>query len=274
MSLRWIANPDLYPRYIWQWSQRGRGNRGMGEGLEYNSWFAVRDVPSDGTAGDIAGIKVPRPFVTLSTLEATQLFKIERRKNILDIRENWPILHMDRTRELCREHRVRHVYRGRYLFPFTIDFLITELLNGRISYSAESVKTPDKAADPEALLRLLIEELWCREHNIPWSLVDTSEYTPAMLSALRFMRAWFQYEYEPNGEDEPRFAKYFLADYSRNVPLSILVRKTAKALRLSEPMAKSMFRFCAWSDLIPVSIKRPLAFNLPVIFRKDNENVA
>jgi len=264
MSLHWEPIPELYPFWL---RGRVRRGRGIGERLGYKSFLDVRDVPSRGTSAYIAGIVIARFFVMLSNLETTHFLQIERRRNIADVRENWPIFHLDRTVELCNEYHVRHVYRGHFLFPFPIDFLITEMVDGKIRYRAESIKTPEDAADPEVRLRLLIEELWCREHGIEWCLVDTSEYTRTMLSALRFMRAWFKFGYVPNAEDEPRFANYFMANYRRNVALSILVHDAGRALRLSEPKARSIFRYCAWSEQIPVSLKHRLAFNWPLVLK-------
>jgi hypothetical protein len=91
-----------------------------------------------------------------------------------------------------------------------------------------------------------------------------------LLSNLLFMRTWFRHHYDQNEEIESRFVKSFRAGYTRNVPLAALIENTAKALRLSDPLAKDVFRYCAWTDRIPVSLKHTLSLNTPLVLRRLN----
>jgi hypothetical protein len=193
---------------------------------------------------------------------------VERRKSTVDIRECWPILDIDRTLELCAKLDVRHQYRGKYPAPFTIDFLITELVDGHIRYRAASIKTPGDSQDPKVRRRLEVENSWCREHGVPWTLVDTSQFDRMLLSNLQFMRTWFRHRYTPNDDTESRFLNSFLRAYTRNVPLAALIEKTAKAVRITDALATDTFRYCAWTDSIPVSIKYTLSLNMPLILRR------
>lgn len=200
-------------------------------------------------------------------MEATYFFLIERKATTIDIQEGWPILDIKRTLELCRDLGVRHPYRGHYPAPFTIDFLITELINGQIKCRAASIKTPEDAAKEHVRRRLKVEDHWCRERGILWALVDTSGFNKTLLSTLRFMCAWFQHRYEPNEENESRFTPQFRACYARNVPLTLLLQKTAKALRVSDALAQDTFRYCAWKNPIAVSFQYPLSFHMPLVLQ-------
>jgi hypothetical protein len=263
--VHWSANPALYPPYL---RNSIRAGKGVGVGAQYLPWLAVRDVPSDGTSAQIGGILVDRPFDLLAELEATYFFILERKKSTVDIRECWPILDIDRTLELCSALGVRHAYRGRYPAPFTIDFLITEFIDGQVHHRAASIKTAKDAADPEVRKRLAVEYLWCHDHGIPWTLVDTSKFNRTLLSTLRFMRTWFRHRYEPNHDSECRFVDNFQSAYARNVPLDRLIEKSARALRLPVDLAQDMFRYCAWTDCIAVSLEHPLALNMPLVLRR------
>lgn len=264
----WKSNPKLYPPHLRSRIRRGRG---IGQGLSYDSWLKIRDVPSKGTSSDVHGILVDRPYHLLSEFETTYFFLAERIPSSVDIREQWPILDLDRTLELCAKFGVRHIYRGIYPEPFTIDFLVTTSINGKLQYSAKSVKTPEDAADPDIRLRLMIEYVWCREHGIRWALIDTSKFSKEMLSNLRFMRAWFTNRYQPDLESALVFAQTFLASYRTNIPLNELIYRTAKPLRLSDDVAEDTFRYCAWSDRIAVSLEHHLALNMPLVLRRTND---
>jgi hypothetical protein len=243
--------------------------RGIGQGTTYKSLFNVRDVPSRGNAHVIQGIKIPRRFHLLSDLEATHFLLRERDPKVLDIRENFPIFDIDWTMEACARIGIRHPYQDGHPFPFTLDFVLTESANREVADRVESIKTPADAADNKVRTRLTVEANWCRiRPKVPYALIDTSAYVDKqLLSMLTFMRAWFPRRYEPNTQREARFERVFSAGYERNIPLQELIQKGAKTMRLPEDLALDMFRFCAWHDWIPVSLKHPLAMNRPVIMR-------
>ncbi|KXB29230.1 hypothetical protein AT959_18785 [Dechloromonas denitrificans] len=203
----------------------------------------------------------------LSEYEAIYFHLMERKSTLLDLREQWPILDIDRTLELCRQFGVRHPFRGPYPEPLTIDFLITEMVNDSVTHRAASIKTPSDALDPEIRRRLAVEHAWCSERGIPWTLVDTSAFTKTMLATLRFMRTWFSNRYEPDQDRAARFSEYFLGEYGTNILLSELIRKTARLMCINEAEAQNLFRYCAWSAHLDVSLTHQLELDRPLVLR-------
>jgi hypothetical protein len=258
----WKPNPNLYPPHL---RARIRQGRGVGEGLDYKRWLNIRDVPSSGTSSSVLGVKVRRPVHTLSELETTYFYLAERTQSIVDIREQWPILDLDRTLRLCSDLGVRHVFRGAYPEPFTIDFLITEAVEGKVTFRAASIKTAKDANDPKVRQRLAVECAWCQERGIPWTLVDTSSFDKTVLDTLRFIRGWFRNHYEPDGHQADHFSRQFLLTYLPNVTLGVLLRNAAKRLAISDSAALDIFSYCAWSARIPVSLRHPLLMNKPLV---------
>lgn len=262
--MHWMSDPSLYPPYL-----RSRIRRGRGVGLDasYIPWLKVRDVPSRGTSSTVSGILSKRPHHLLSELEATYFFQIERRHSTVNILEQWPILDIDRTLELCAATGVRHNFRGPFPEPFTIDFLITENIDGALKVRAASIKTKEDAQTPAIRQRLAIEYQWCLEKGIPWTLVETASFNKEVLSNLRFMRGWHRHGFDPEKHSRHGFSQHFLDAYAFNVPLGELIRRTAKSLRLDQNTAQDFFRYCAWSDQIPVSLKHPLSLGNPLILK-------
>jgi hypothetical protein len=263
-----MPEPELYKPYL---RNRIRHGLGIGQGLKYKSFLTVRDVPSRGYTHIVMGIKIPRRFLLLSDLEATHCFLLERDPKVVDIRENFPIFHIDWTMEACARLGIRHLYKNGLPFPFTLDFVVSKTVGEEVVEQVETVKHPDQAANKEVRKRLSVEANWCRSRPkvpVPYFLVDTSEYvSKQLLSTLKFMRAWYLHRYESDGRREGRFEAAFSAAYERNTPLRDLIRKTARTMRIQEALALDMFRFCAWHDRIPISLKHRLAMNLPVIMR-------
>ena len=112
----WRPEPELYKPYLQSLIKRGLG---IGQGAAYKPTFNVRDVPSDGSAHVIQGMKVPCQFHILSDLEATHFYERERDPKVVGIRDNFPIYDIDWTMEACarfgtdiRGHRLRKVLEG------------------------------------------------------------------------------------------------------------------------------------------------------------------
>jgi len=260
----WKPDPLLYPSYLRSRIRRGRG---IGEGPNYLPWLKVRDVPSQGTSLTGHGILTGRSHHGLSSLEATYLFLLERRSGVLDIREQWPILDIARTIELCTELGIRHNFRKGFPEPFTIDFLITEVRGDERSFRAASVKTPEDAADPAVRVRLAVEERWCSERGIPWTLVDTSHFSRTLLETLRFIRTWSRHRYEPSPAREAVFMEAFRKAYTRNELLSHLMARLSKGLRLPPTQTLDTFRYCVWSNEIEISFSHSVALNKPLVLK-------
>lgn len=268
--MHWKPNPELYPPYLRSKIKRGRG---VCAGIAYKPWLKIRDVPSRGTSSSVKGILVPRSYNCLSEIETIYFYLMERRASTVDIQEQWPILDIDRTLELCAEYGIRHNYRSSNPEPFTIDFLITSKnAQNELNVRAASIKTPDDASNPDIRARLLIEYVWCHERGIPWTLVDTSQFNKTMLANLRFMRTWYRHRYVSNPEIETRFTKSFHLAYRRNILLEELIQHTSKILRLSSDTALDIFRYCAWSNLIDISLQHPLALDKPLVLARSTNH--
>lgn len=262
--MEWDTDVSLYMPHFWNRLRRGQG---VGIQAAYKPWLRVRDVPSRGTSSIVRGIRIPRPVHLLSQMETTYFFLLERRRSTQDCREQFPILDIARTLELCEELHVRHPHRGFYPEPFTIDFMVTELIDGQPCFRAASIKTPNDALNPTVLSRLAVEHRWCAEHNISWTLVDTSAFDDTLLKNLRFMRAWFLHRHIPDYTQAIRFTACLLDSYQRNTLLDEIIHGVCQRLRLPIDAGHDIFRFCAWDGLIPVSLRHGLAFNLPLVLR-------
>lgn len=261
--MKWPTKIDLsaYPTY---WHTRLKKGFGLGEGQTYSPWLRVRDVPSIGSSGNPSGITIPRTYHFLSKPERIYFHLLDRQPDVVDIREQFPILALAETQKLCAELGVRHPARGRFPEPFTFDFLITRNINGELIYEARSVKTPEDANDEKVRARLNVEYQWSIRHGLDWKLVDTSGFTSDLHSTLIFMRGWVSHHYRPDEGIAQAYAHEFMAQYEPNVPLKVLITACAKRMKRGYSLAQNDFRYCAWSGLIPVKLTSKLTLHLPV----------
>ncbi|MDM0081691.1 TnsA endonuclease N-terminal domain-containing protein [Variovorax sp. J31P179] len=256
----WPHDPSLYPPYLQAAIRKGIG---LGEGAAYVPWVKVPDFGSRGTCSNFEGIRIDRPYHFLSSKEATYFLLEERNPENSDIQEQYPILDIQSTMRLCAQLGVSHPYNGRAPRPFTIDFVISRRNGRKTTPLARSIKTPSDLADPETVQRLKVEHQWCSQVGIDWASVDTQHFTRELLSSLRFIRQWFVDRYTPREESAKRFAEAFQCGFEMATPLEELIQKAARRSRQRDGV--SLFRYCAWSNLVKLDLRRPVSLDHSVI---------
>lgn len=265
--MEWSPHLSMYPKYLRSRLKRGFG---LGVGSTYHPWLRVRDVPSIGPSGNPKGITIPRVYHLPSVPERIFFHLLDRQLDVVDIREQFPILHLQETLAICSELSVKHTRHGSYPDPFTLDFVVTRRTPSGLVYQARSIKTPEDAVVPEVRLRLKVEHKWCQQNGIDWKLVDTTIFTRDLLSTLTFMRGWSLQRYVPKMDQADEFARIFADSYGANCPLKEIVKTCSKRLKRGYDHCLTEFRYCVWSDRIAVDLTSKLTLHLPVVLRDGN----
>jgi hypothetical protein len=103
--------------------------KGFGQGTQelYVPWLRVQGVPSHGRSRKVHGLKVDRLHHLLSDLEYGYLLVAEFSPDVLDIREQFPILPQSAVQSIAHALNIRYpVYPGTKVpFVMTTDFLLT-----------------------------------------------------------------------------------------------------------------------------------------------------
>lgn len=148
---------------------RLRQGRGTGEGASYDPWYRVHEVPSEGLSTRLLGWHTGRLHHLLSLLELRLFLLSEWRKDVLDIREQFP-LDLSATYRICRDLSVTH-RRGD---AYTTDQLLT-LRGTSTRFLAFAVKPSSKLTEERVLRTLEIERRYWAEVGVPWRIVTERE---------------------------------------------------------------------------------------------------
>lgn len=166
---------------------------------------------------------------------------------------------------LAQDFGVNHPLHGIFPEPLIVDFLITEKCSSGLHFRAVSLVT--RAADlkrrEQSLMR--IQQQWCIEQGIEWTLVETDRLDRTVLDSLRFIRLWYRHRYVADNQVTKIFADCFMSQYRRDVLLKQLINSPAQHIRLDPQLALDVFRYCAWSYQIPVSLTSRIAQNCPLV---------
>lgn len=108
-------------------ARRLKEGRGKGRLAEYKPWLHIQDVPSQGLACRAKGWKTNRVHHMLSLLELLYFYIAEWALQIVDIREQYPLLPIEETLAIARSCGIRHPTDPKTKEPvvMTTDFVLT-----------------------------------------------------------------------------------------------------------------------------------------------------
>jgi len=174
-----------------RWQKQGRG-QGILE--DYLPWLTIRDVKSHGLRTRIFGVTVPRIHHLMSKNELRLFLHLEFRKDILDIREQFPLFPHEETLAIARELKVVHPRDPISKFPIvmTTDLLVTVLRGDTVAYEAWCVKPVEHLKDERVLEKLEIERQYWMRRDVPWFLFTDQEFSRGYRSNLQVFHPYLR----------------------------------------------------------------------------------
>ena len=150
-----------------------REGRGKGSGSNYKPWHRVSDVPSLGRVHRPFGNKAGRQHHLLSDNEYFSFLIAEWDDNVIDIREQFPLLERHETVEIALSCGVKHPVdpHSQALWVLTTDQLLTVNTNNGIQLVARTIKQADDLGDERTLEKLEIERRYWMRRGVAWEIV-------------------------------------------------------------------------------------------------------
>ena len=145
--------------------QRALKNKyGIGQGADYKPWLRIQDVKSRGTRSLIYGRKSQREHHMMSSIESEFFYIAEFLDNVVDIREQFPILPLNYTQKVAQTLGITHPAHPKTKEPIiiTTDQLLTVKSSQGNSFCAVSVK-PEGESDKLRVLEKIDIERVCWE---------------------------------------------------------------------------------------------------------------
>ncbi|MCP8348673.1 transposase [Pseudomonas sp. FBF18] len=245
---------------------------GAGAGASYVPWLRVQDVPSRGRSHKIQGVKIDRIHHFLSDLERAFFLVCEFSEDVVDIREQYPLLQVESTQAIARAIGVRYPrYKGTTLpLVMTTDFLLTvKQPNGDFRSVARTIKYQQDLVGEDSvrtLEKLEIERRFWMSQDVDWSIVTEELFTPNLIKNLGLLR---QYARLPRPLMSSSLHSDFLEilEASKAYPwlTSESLRKIATRLSIPYTEARDMFFHLIWSKMIQVDLSSaPLHLKSPL----------
>lgn len=138
---------------------------------EYVPFLSVRSNPTEGKANRIKGWKTGRDHHFLSRLECAAFYHFEWSDEIVDIKEQYPLLPMEILQNIASAASIEYPNFANTPIIMTTDFLIRKVENGKTTYHARTVKPYSKLSDERIIEKFEIEHRFFKSKNIDWGII-------------------------------------------------------------------------------------------------------
>lgn len=178
-------------KYTWTKSKsdKWKKKRGKGTGKDYVPWLTPLDVPSIGKSTFLKGWKVGRTHDLLSSLECKYCLLLNWADNVIDIREQYPLLDVDDAISIAEEAGIEYPYSTHDKTPYVLstDFLITVIEDGKKTEVARTCKYVEDLDDPRIIEKFEIERRYYAKRGIDWGIVTEGEIPEMLITNLEML---------------------------------------------------------------------------------------
>lgn len=250
---------------------------GAGAGADYVPWLRVQDVPSMGRSWKIQGVRIDRVYHLLSDLERAYFLVCEFSEDVVDIREQYPLLPVESTQAIARAIGVPYPRYKSTSVPMvmTTDFLLTvKQPNGDLKSVARTIKYQQDLQGEgcaRTLEKLEVERRFWMSQGVDWNIVTEEFFTPDLIMNLSLLR---KYAKLPRALMDVSLHSEFveILESIKTCPWSTSesLRKIARQLSIPYSESRDIFFNLIWRKVItldlsssPLHLKSPLPdFNI------------
>jgi hypothetical protein len=245
-------NETVYRKYL-------REGRGQGAGANYIPWLHVQDFPSNGMASRVRGTKTGRIHHLMSNLETSLFFILDWSESVLDIREQYPILDIQRIIEIAESAQIKYPYDPQSGFPYimTSDFFI-ETVDGP---TVVTIKTSSDLEKPRTREKLEIERRYWQSQGIKWSIATENEINSTKARNIEWLSQSRELEWFGIPKDtQESCILYFVARYECCINLGELLREVELEFNLAAGVGLNIYKHMAYWKHIEFDASKAIEF--------------
>ena len=165
---------------------------GTGIGSKYKPYIKIQHVPSLGRVTRGKGIKTERQHDLLSDMEKNYLIILEYCNDVVDIREQYPLLPIEETISIANELGIVHPKNPRTKedIVMTTDFMITISDSEGTKEVARTIKSKDDLLNRRILEKFEIERVFWERRGINWAIVTEEEIDKTIAHNISFVQGY------------------------------------------------------------------------------------
>lgn len=255
--------------------------RGYGIGREYIPWLKIQDVPSLGRATRLKGIKTGRQHEFLSDMERNYFYILEYSDNVIDIREQFPLLPLEETILIANElgiNHPKHPETGEFIV-MTTDFLLTVDGEDKMLERARTIKAKDDLLDKRVIEKFEIERVYWSKKGIDWGIVTEEEIDKAIAHNISYVHGYKDISNLDCFIDiATNEIKDLIYEFLKRIvdderPMRVICSEFDNEMLLGKGSGLSIFKYLVINKVIEIDIKKRINVNqnIPIINVREEE---
>ncbi|WP_240418375.1 TnsA endonuclease N-terminal domain-containing protein [Paenibacillus periandrae] len=171
--------------------KRIKEGRGKGHFTDYKPWLTIHDVPSQGVVTRILGWKSGRLHHYFSEhFELAHHYQMEWALNCADIREQFPLLPLEKTLFIADKLGIKHPVDPKTKNPIvmTTDMLLSVQKQDDIRFVAHTIK-PKSKLNKRVLEKFEIEKRFFKDSGIDWALITEAQINYELVKNVEWLHS-------------------------------------------------------------------------------------
>ena len=251
---RRIWNSNAYTKCV-------REGRGQGNGVDYKPWILIQDFTSVGMVSRVSGVKTGRIHHLMSNLELWLFYLLDWSDDVLDIREQYPLLDLALAINIAESKNIKYPYDPRSGFPYvlTSDFYIETRQGAYVL----SVKPSSELSNLRVREKLEIEHRYWKECGVSWSIMTEREINKTKAVNIEWLaQAKDLGAFGLSESMQIVCIEYFLANYRANhSALVTLFTEVEHIFDLVAGMGLNIFKHLAYWKRITFDAEKRVDFS-------------
>lgn len=259
---------------IWTWGKMKRWineGRGMGELSEYLPWIMVNDFSSKGTVCRELGVKTKRMHHFLSHLEYNYFLLLDYSKDVIDIREQYPLLDLELAMDIAKEKKIKYPTDSRSNTPYIMstDFIITINEKNCEKIIARTVKFSNELGKKRVQEKFEIERCYWEQKNIDWGIITEQDIPLSLINNLKRIRnANMVVNYPMLTEEVVHLLEKFVVYLNEStICLEQALETFTRENGLKNGVALTFFNFLVFHHVIKMNLQQH--FKIHLLTRED-----
>lgn len=254
---------------------------GTGIGSEYKPWIKIQDVPSLGRVTRVKGMKTNRQHELLSDMERNYFYILEYSDDVIDIREQYPLLPIEDTIAIANELGIKHPSNpetGEYIV-MTTDFLITLSPKEDIKEVARTIKSKDDLLDERIIEKFEIERVFWEKRDIDWGIVTEEEIDKTIAHNISFIQGYKDIRnVDSFSEMKIIEVKDFIYEFLKRIvddqrSMRTICLEFDNDMNLKKGSGLSIFKYLNINKIIEIDISKKIDVNknIPILSIRSDE---
>lgn len=240
--------------------RRQKEGRGQGDGASYKPWLTIQDVSSQGLTHRIKGWTTERVHHLLSNLERDVFYIMDWSTDVIDIREQYPLLPLEETQAIADQIGVRHPIDSgtQHEVVMTTDFLL-DIRQGKATVQhARTVKPADQLDSSRVLEKLEIERRYWQVRDVDWGIVTEYEIPSIEAANIRLLHGYRDVSGRMADTNSLAEITGFLLRAAKEQPIGEVVSACDEALQLVSGTARTVLHHLLANQKIHFALDEPL----------------